>query len=80
MNRELSEFVARVAFKNASELSKLIPILKNSPDHEQAAELANAVTKIAELISTDILFKIYDEHPEIHTTLKKTIESYGKLP
>lgn len=80
MNKELAEFVARVAFKNASELSKLIPILKNSSDQEQVGDLANAITKIAELISTDILFKIYDEHPVIHANFKKAIEIYGKLP
>lgn len=80
MNKDLADFVARVAFKNASELSKLIPLLMDNLDEVEAKKFTTAITKIAELISTDVLFKIYDEHPDIHADFKKTMEMYGKLP
>lgn len=80
MNKDLADFVARVAFKNASELSKLIPLLMDNLDEVEAKKFTTALTKIAELISTDVLFKIYDEHPDIHADFKKTMEMYGKLP
>lgn len=80
MNKDLADFVARIAFKNASELSKLIPLLMDNLDEAEAKKFTTALTKIAELISTDVLFKIYDEHPDIHADFKKTMEMYGKLP
>lgn len=80
MNKDLADFVARIAFKNASELSKLIPLLADNLDEDEAKKFTTTITKVAELISTDILFKIYDEHPDIHAGFKKTMENYGKLP
>lgn len=80
MNIDLADFVARIAFKNASELSKLIPVLRQNLEEDDAKKYIEAITKIAELISTDVLFKIYDEHPVIHADFKKTMEMYGRLP
>lgn len=80
MNKETAEFVARVAFKNASELSKLVPILKDNLAPDEYEKIAKSIAKISGLVAKEILFDIFDEHPDIDANLKNTIEKYGKLP
>jgi fibrillarin-like rRNA methylase len=80
MNKETAEFVARVAFKNASELSKLVPILKDTLAPDEYEKIATSIAKISGLVAKEILFDIFDEHPDIDANLKNTIEKYGKLP
>lgn len=80
MDKELAEFVARIAFKNSSELSKLIPFLKDRLDQDEYEEYAKAIAKITGLVGTEILLKIFEEHPDIDERFKGTIQKYGRLP
>lgn len=80
MDNELAEFIARVAFKNSSELSKLIPLLKDHLEQDEYEQYAKTISKITGLVSTEIILKIFDEHPDIDAKFKETIQKYGKLP
>lgn len=80
MNRDLAEFVARIAFKNSSELSRLVPILKKELDEKEFEIYANVIKKISQKIGSEILLKIFREYPDIEKSFEKAIKNYGTLP
>lgn len=80
MDKELAEFVARIAFKNSSELSRLIPVMKDNLGQDEYEKYAKSIAKITGLVGTEILLNIFDEHPDIDTKFKNIVRKYGKLP
>ncbi len=80
MDKKLAEYVAGVAFKSSSSLSRLIPVLKENLDENEYEEFRKAITKSVSIVGTEILFKIFNDYPEIDKCFKETIERYGRLP
>ena len=80
MNREIAEHVASVAFKNAAELTRLIPLLKHHLSPEEYEPYRKSLTRVGAIVADEVLFKIFKEHPEIDAKIKATLEVFGKLP
>ncbi|MDM3870360.1 hypothetical protein QSV34_03220 [Porticoccus sp. W117] len=80
MKKDLAEFVANIAFKNSSELSKLLPLLKEQLDQDEYGYYVQAFSEALNIISIKILLKLFEEHPEIDRNIKETIQKFGKLP
>ncbi len=80
MEKEIAEYVSHVLVRSASETSRLMPILKRHLDEDEYVQYRDALVKISKTIATDLLFKIYAEHPEIDEKFDRIIEEYGRLP
>ena len=80
MNKEVAEYVASVAFKNAAELTRLIPLLKTHLSAEEYEPYRKFMTQVGAIIADEVLLKIFKEHPEIDAKIKATLETFGKLP
>lgn len=80
MDKQLAEYVAHISIRSASEMSRLIPILKVHLSEEEYEPLRKAITNISKNIAENILFKIYDEYPDLDNKLDGIIEKYGRLP
>jgi len=81
MKKEVAEFVARVALKASSELTGLIPVIKEFAENEEEYEkFRKALTTIARIGSEEIFSPIFSEYPEIDDAIGKSIEVFGRLP
>lgn len=79
MDKELAEYVVKVAFKSESDLIDLIPLLKEHCNENEYKKLAVAIATVAATINTEILDIVYDAHPEIRNDVDRKINEYGRL-
>lgn len=80
MDKLEAEYIARIAFKTGSEISKLIPIIKEIEDEELAAELISAIKNVITLITDDVLHKMYKIYPEIADEFDVIMSKFKRLP
>jgi hypothetical protein len=80
MDKEFADFFARAIFKSTSEFSKLIPILKENLGQQEYEKYSRPIMKLTQELTQEILFEIFDEHPDIDAKIKLILEKYGKLP
>ncbi len=81
MNKEASEYVARVVFKATAELALLVPLIRDhaSSDEEYEA-LRKSLTAIARMANDDLLENIFLQYPEIKEVFDNSIRQFKRLP
>ena len=80
MNKEIAEYVASIAFKNAAKFTRLIPLLKHHLSEEEYEPYRKSITRVGTIIADEVLLKIFAEHPDIDAKRKATLDTFGKLP
>jgi hypothetical protein len=80
VDKEFAEFFARAIFKNTSEFSKLIPIMKENLTPQEYEKYSRPIMKMTQGLTQEILFEVFDEHPDVDAKIKLTLEKYGRLP
>lgn len=80
MDKNLANYVACVAFKSASELIRLLPILKENIPESEYEYFKTAIAKASFEIGNNVLLKIFSEHPDVDADIKRIIDCYGKIP
>lgn len=79
MENDLAKHVATTIFKTTSQMTELIPLLKDHCDVAEYESYAKAIASVAALASAEILRKIFAEHPDIEREFDRKINKYGKL-
>jgi len=80
MEKEVATHIAKTAFRSASMLASLIPLLnEHCDDKEMSEKLKKVIARIAAEIHMDFNKKIYETFPEIEEEIDKTIKKYGFL-
>lgn len=81
MDKNASEFVAKVTFKATSELASLVALVKDrAQSEEEYAHYKKAFKTILETAHSEILRKIFDEYPDIEKGFDECIADFGRLP
>lgn len=79
MDKEVAEYVVRVAFGSESSLNDLIPLLKEHCSDEEYKKFSKRIASVSARISLEILDLVYDEFPEIRRELDEKVRKYGRL-
>lgn len=79
MDKEIAKHVVDVAFRSASSLNDLIPLLKEHCSDVEYKIFLKGIATASFGISTEILALIYKDFPEIKDELESKINKYGKL-
>jgi hypothetical protein len=79
MDKDLAKHIATVTFGAMSELTGLVPFLKQHCDPSEYEEYAKAIASVAGFASSELLQKIFSAQPEIEQEFDAKIAKYGKL-
>lgn len=75
MDKDLARLVIAAAYRAASELGDLVPLLNDhAPDEDLRLGLATAVAEI----NFQILRPVFRAHPDLEAELDARIEKYGR--
>lgn len=80
MDKVTADYVVRIAFKAGSELSKLLPIVKETPKEEGDDSLEKSIFKASKMIGEEIVLKIFEMYPELQDELEVSINKFNRLP
>jgi hypothetical protein len=78
MDKELARHVARVAFKSSTEINDLIPFLKAFSSEEEYMSYVKYIASASASISTDLLQRVFLEHPDLEAEFEEKISKYGR--
>lgn len=79
MERALARHVVTRAFRAGEEITALVPLLKAACGEAEYRPLALAIARAAAGIKTEIIDRIYAEHPEIEAEIAREITRYERV-
>lgn len=80
MDKDLATFIAKKAFRCASDLSQLIPVInKFSLDPSQYKDLKLCIAMLAGEIGNQLIEPIFDEYPDIKEEIRMAIEKFDQV-
>ena len=80
MEKELARHVVRTAFRSASMLTKLVPLINEHCEKgEQQLKLKKALATIIADIGLDINEELFKLYPELKDEIEQSINKYGFL-
>lgn len=77
MKKEIALHAAIIAFKSSSNLTDLVPFLKEHCEEVEYRKYLEAIGDAIGCIHNKISKEIYEGHPEIKAEIDKRIEDYG---
>ncbi len=78
MDIELARHFVRSLLKSSSEMTSLIPVLKENCDDEQYDYYGKTLAKISASITFDILNDIFSRFPELKTEVDEQVGKFGR--
>ena len=79
MDRDLAKHVLAVSFHSISYLQSLIPILKQHCSQNEYSEYLKAIANASAELSTEILNKVFREHPDLEAEVEQKIKRFGQF-
>ncbi len=79
MDEDLAKHVATATFRAMSELTNLVPLLKQHCNAAEYEPYLKAIASVTGLASSALLHKVFLAHPEIEKEFDAKIAKYGKL-
>lgn len=79
MDKDLAKDVATRGFMAMSQLTELLPVLKQHCDEAEYKTFLRAIGAVSASISTEIIHRTFAEHPEIEKEFEAKITKYGRL-
>lgn len=79
MDRDIAKHVVDIAFRSASSLADLIPLLKEHCSEEEYKKLLKGIAAVSASINIELLNQIYEYFPDIKIDLEAKIQKYGRL-
>ena len=78
MDRETAKVVAVAAFRSSAEINNLIPMLKSVCTEPEYSEWRDSIAMASLQISTNILMKVFAEHPDLEAEIGAHYERFGR--
>ena len=79
MNEDIARYVASRALKTTTELTDLIPFLKEYCDANEYLIYARAIASVGADINSKLLELIFSANPNIQKEFEEKIEKYGRV-
>lgn len=77
MNDDLARSVVRAAFQSMSELTNLLPLLKQHCDPQEYLVISRAVASATGHIGIDVLDAVFSLNPNLEQEVDAKIAQYG---
>ncbi len=79
MNEEIARYTASQVLRMASELTDLVPFLKQFCSEKEYPTYAKAIASVGADINSKILDKIFSKYPHIRKEFDEKIKKYGRI-
>jgi hypothetical protein len=79
MDRDLARYVVVEALRSSSDLTNLLPLLKNHCSKSEYDELKLAISTAAAEVHQLVVRKVFSCYPDIEKEIERNIEKYGKF-
>jgi len=79
LDKDLARHLLMVAFRSSGSLTDLLPLLKRHCRSDEYDRFKMAIARSAAEINTEILRRIFDEHPDLEAEMDDQIKKYGKF-
>jgi hypothetical protein len=76
MDKDLASHVVRVAFRSATQLSELLPLLENHCTESEYDTYEKAIADIVGRIGIDLVHRVYAAFPGLEQEFKNRLEKY----
>jgi len=79
MEYEIAKLIAHTAFRSASDINNLIPMMKDFCSESECKEFGIPIATASYEIYEQILKKIYRLHPEIEAEMEQQVQKFGRV-
>jgi hypothetical protein len=79
MDRRLAKHIARAAFRSGGKLQELLPLLKEHCDDLEYDEYRRAIAMAIFGIQSELLKKVFCDHPTLEEEIESDIRTYGRI-
>lgn len=79
MDRELAQLIAKTAFRSGTDLTDMVPMLKEHCEDSEYQTFLRAIATASATIYLEIEKIIFAQYPELENEFGITIKKYGRL-
>ncbi len=78
MDKDLAKLVAITAFRSSSEISNLIPLLREKCEDSEYQIFVKAIARASGEIGQQLMFRVFVEHPDLEKEFDEMVKKYGR--
>ena len=79
MEKELASHVVRAAFRSATRLEELLPLLKDHCSEEEGKKYRTAIASAIAHIHRELTDKVFSAHPLLREEIESIVNKYGRI-